>query len=99
MTSANPARETHDGHLSVQQEMAGLRDTFRHSLHDTADSGKRVISAVGSATASTARGLQHSALDARDKAASCISQRPFTSVAIAMGIGALLGAGLMWRRR
>lgn len=84
---------------SIADEVAELKDTFRSGVHDTTDSGKRVVHAVSTAAAQTVRSMKSSATRSAEKAASCIAERPFTAVAIALGIGAVVGAGLMWRRR
>jgi ElaB/YqjD/DUF883 family membrane-anchored ribosome-binding protein len=84
---------------SVTEEISELKDTVRTGLHDTAEGGKRVMSAVGAAANDTVKGLRTSATQVRDSAATQIADRPFTSIAIAFGVGALLGAGLMWKMK
>ncbi len=91
----------YDGKLSsVTDEVAQLRDNAKRSLHDAADGGMRVAQSAVAATKQAATDAQASALKTRDRLGDAIAERPFTSVAIALGAGALLmGLGMMWRRR
>lgn len=97
----SPSNTTHstDAAHPLSRDLSDLRTSVRTGLHDTAQTGRQALHAVGDAAAHTARNLRSSAMEARDKAAHCIAERPFTSVAIAAGIGALVGAAIMFRRR
>lgn len=99
----SPSNATHTADTApfppLAQDLKELRSSVRTGLHDTAQTGRQALHAVGDAAAHTAQNLRSSAMEARDKAAHCIAERPFTSVAIAAGIGALVGAAIMFRRR
>ncbi len=101
MSSATHTHTRHNnGKMgSVSDELSDLKDTVRSGVHDSTESGKRVVQAAGAAAINTVSGLHKSAMRTRDQVGRSISERPFTAVAIAAGVGALLGAGLMWRRR
>jgi len=90
----------HDGKASsVSDGLAELKDTVRTGVHDTTESGKRVIHAASNAAMDAATGLGKSARHTRDRIGESISERPFASIAIAAGVGAWLVAAMMWKRR
>jgi ElaB/YqjD/DUF883 family membrane-anchored ribosome-binding protein len=89
----------HNGRLSsVGDELADLKESVSTGVQDAAEGGKRVLRAATSAAARTASSVRKSAVQARDRVGQTISERPFTSVAIAAGVGALIGAALLSRR-
>ena len=106
MSNAGPSNsvhtqtQQHDGTLSaVRDELLGLKDTVRSGVQDTTEGGRRVVQAAKTAAVKTVSSLGDTVVQARDSVGQTISDRPFTAIAIAAGVGALLGAGLMWRRR
>jgi ElaB/YqjD/DUF883 family membrane-anchored ribosome-binding protein len=84
---------------AIRDQLSELKDTVRSGVQDAADSGRKVIQTVRAAAADTASDLGDSAVRARNTLGQKISDRPFTSIAIAAGVGAALGAVWMWRRR
>ena len=75
-------------------------ETVRTGLKDTSDGGVRVARAARASAMELAGGAKEKALQARETIGSSIAERPFTSVAIAAGVGAaLMGLALMWKRR
>ena len=101
MNTASQTRQHGNGQLgSVQNEISELRDTVRTGLHDTSEGGARVLRAAGATAKELAGGAKDTALRTRERVGTTISDRPFTSVAIAAGVGAaLMGLAIMWRRR
>lgn len=99
-STTHPRSRHHDGTMAaVSEGLADLKDTVRTGVHDSAESGKKVIQAAGGAALHVASGFGKSARQARDHVGRTISERPFTSVALAAGIGALVFAAMTWRRR
>ena len=101
MTTASHARPHGNGKLgSIQDEISDLHETVRTGLKDTSDGGVRVARAARASAMELAGGAKEKALQTRETIGSSIAERPFTSVAIAAGVGAaLMGLALMWKRR
>lgn len=101
MATATHTRHHGNGKLgSVHNEIAELRETVRTGLHDTSEGGVRVLRAAGASAKDLAEGAREAALRTRERVGNTIAERPFTSVAIAAGVGAtLMGLAMMLRRR
>ena len=103
MSSTTHARGHLDGShaiSSIRDELAGFKQTVGEGVQDASASGKRVLQAAGSAARDVAGSARDAAYQARDRTSRLIAERPFTSVAIALGAGALfMGAVMMLRGR
>lgn len=86
------------GH-TVRDDLTTLNGALRSGVHDAVESGRKVVGAASATATDLARGAREAAYDARERVGRTISDRPYTSVAVAAGVGAVLGAFLMFRRR
>jgi len=89
---------------SLRAEIAELKEGLTSNVHDLGANGVRVVRSAASAARAAAEHLAERGSDrarlATKQAQDIIVERPFTSVAIAAGAGAVLAATmiLMWRR-
>lgn len=86
------------GH-TVRDDLASLNGALRTGVHGAVESGRRVMDAASTTASDLARTARDAAYDTRERVGRTISDRPYTSVAVAAGVGAVLGAFLMFRRR
>lgn len=84
---------------TVREDLTTLNGALRTGMHDAVESGRKVVGAASATATDLARTAREAAYDARDRVGQTISDRPYTSVAVAAGLGAALGMVMMLRRR
>jgi ElaB/YqjD/DUF883 family membrane-anchored ribosome-binding protein len=93
------ARQSNGKMPNMRDEIDGLKDTVKTGVQDVVEGGLGVVQAAGTVAKKKVADVRRQAADTRDTMAEYISDRPFTSVAIAAGVGAALGMMLMCRRK
>jgi ElaB/YqjD/DUF883 family membrane-anchored ribosome-binding protein len=92
----NNGRRTH----TVRDDLTTLNGALRTGMHDAVESGRKVVDAASATATDLARSARDAAYDTRERIGRTISDRPYTSVAVAAGLGAAaLGVMMMLRRR
>lgn len=99
MSQSTHARQGNGRAPSMRDEIDGLKETVRTGVHDAVEGGLQVAHTAGVVAKKKVAEVRRSAMDTRDTVAEKIMERPFTAVAIAAGVGAIVGVALMCKAR